>query len=67
MALFKLKRFVEARRKLRELLEQHPDMHQAVSLKSNTDDAIVKEGLMGVGIAAGVVGLGLAVLFGSRR
>lgn len=58
---------MEARKKLRELLAQHPDMHQALSLKANTEDAIVKEGLMGVGIAAGVVGLGLAVLFGGRR
>jgi fission 1 protein len=58
---------VEARRRLRELLERHPDMHQAQSLKASVDEQVVKDGLVGVGIAAGVVGVGLALLFGSRR
>jgi hypothetical protein len=67
VALFNLGRNVEARKKLRELLERHPDMHQAAALKASVDDQVVKEGLMGVGIAAGVVGVGLALLFGSRK
>lgn len=34
---------------------------------AQVDDEILKHGLMGVGIGAAVVGVGLALLFGGRR
>jgi len=48
-------------------LQAHPDFHQADHLKGKVDDQIMKEGVMGVSIGAAVLGVGLAVLFGSSR
>ncbi len=37
------------------------------ALLSDVDDQVLKEGLLGVGLGAAVVGLGLALLFGAGR
>jgi hypothetical protein len=44
-----------------------PDFRQAEQLQAAVDDKILKEGLIGMGIGAAVLGVGLAVLFGSGR
>ena len=51
----------------RSYTQTHPDFHQADGLKVRVDEQIMKEGMWGVGIGAAVVGVGLAVLFGSSR
>eukprot|EP00983_Pelagomonas_calceolata_P107786 1159386-Pelagomonas_calceolata.AAC.6 len=45
----------------------HPDFHQADHLRSRVDEQIMRDGVWGIGVGAAVVGVGLAVLFGSRR
>ena len=47
--------------------QTNPDFRQAQMLSSSVDDKILKEGLIGMGIGAAVVGVGLAVLFGTRK
>lgn len=48
-------------------MQTHPDFRQAAFLKGEVDDIILKEGLVGVGIGAAVVGVGLALLFGGSK
>lgn len=54
-------------------LQVHPDCRQAAALKSRVDDQIVKDGLIGVGLGVGVLGLvglvigGILSGSGSRR
>lgn len=71
VAKFRLKRYVEARRTLMQLLEESPETRQAASLKEAVDDQIVKEGLIGVGIGTAVVGavagIAFALLSGRRH
>ncbi|KAG2487293.1 hypothetical protein HYH03_014133 [Edaphochlamys debaryana] len=69
VACYNLGHYIDARRELSALLKDHPGFRQAEFLRGLTEDAIVREGLMGVGIGAAVVGLGvgLAVLLGGGR
>ncbi|PNH11589.1 hypothetical protein TSOC_001557 [Tetrabaena socialis] len=46
---------------------EYPEFRQADFLRGLVDDAIVKEGLVGVGIGAAVVGVALAVFLGGRK
>lgn len=57
-------KYLEARQQLEELLKIRPDSHQARSLKKEVDDAIVRDGLIGVGVVGGVLGLA-ALIVGS--
>lgn len=47
--------------------QESPDFRQAEFLKGLVEDCIVKEGLVGVGIGAAVIGVALAVIFGGSR
>lgn len=52
------------------LAQVNPECRQAQALKVAVDDQIVKEGLIGIGIGAGVLGLigiGIAAIAGGRR
>ncbi|KAL0039840.1 hypothetical protein WJX77_009664 [Trebouxia sp. C0004] len=44
-----------ARTQINEYLKVSPSSHQAAELKSAVDDAIVKEGLIGVGVGTGLL------------
>ncbi len=49
--------------------QDHPEFRQAAVLRGLADDAIVREGLVGVGIGAAAVGAALVVgaLLGGRK
>ena len=51
-------------------MQVSPHSHQAAELKSAVDDAIVKEGLIGVGVGTGlltVAAVAVGLLMSSRR
>ena len=61
---------LDARRQLEELLRVNPQWRQAQTLKQAVDDQVVKEGLLGLGVATaigGVAALILAAALGGRR
>lgn len=62
---YRLGKHVEARHLLKELLLVHPDFRQAEALHTAVDNKILSQGLMGVGLGAAVLGVGLAILFGA--
>lgn len=64
VAMYKLGRHLEARRVLARLLESDPGFRQAETLKAAVDDAVVKDGLVGMGVVAAVAGVGAALIFG---
>lgn len=70
VALYKLGKYVDAKRQLEEFLQVSPNHRQALSLKEAVDDRLVRDGLIGVGIAStvGVVIAGvLAAVLSNRR
>ncbi|KAG2453270.1 hypothetical protein HYH02_002593 [Chlamydomonas schloesseri] len=67
VAAYKMGQYIEARRELAKLLQEQPGFRQAEFLRGLTEDAIVREGLLGVGIGAAVAGVALALLFGAGR
>lgn len=59
VAYYKLGKYVGARRQIAQILEKWPDFRQAERLKALADEKVMREGLIGVGIAgAAVVGIG---------
>ncbi|GFH21161.1 uncharacterized protein HaLaN_18404 [Haematococcus lacustris] len=48
---------------------EHPDCRQAEALQKLCDDCILRDGLLGVGVGLGatLLGIGLAVLFSSKK
>ena len=62
VAYYKLGKMLEARRQLEELLKVSPSFRQAQTLKAAVEEQIVKEGLVGIGLASAVVGLAGVVL-----
>lgn len=65
-----LEQVLDARRQLQELLRVNPQWRQAQTLKAAVDDQVVKEGLLGLGVATaigGVAALILAAALGGRR
>ena len=57
-------------RQLQNALQVAPSSHQALQLKSAVDDAIVKEGLIGVGVGTGLVtvaAVAIGLLMSSRK
>ncbi|KXZ44488.1 hypothetical protein GPECTOR_67g329 [Gonium pectorale] len=67
VAAYKLGHYIEARRELSSLLKEHAGFRQAEFLRGLVEDAIVREGLVGVGIASAVAGVALAVFLGASR
>jgi fission 1 protein len=62
VAYYKLGKMLEARRQLDELLKVSPSFRQAQTLKAAVEEQIVKEGLVGIGMASAVLGLvGVAI------
>lgn len=62
VAYYKLGKMLEARRQLDELLKVSPSFRQARTLKAAVEEQIVKEGLVGIGMASAVLGLvGVAI------
>ncbi|KAG2428352.1 hypothetical protein HXX76_010497 [Chlamydomonas incerta] len=67
VAAYKMGHYIEARRELAKLLQEQPGFRQAEFLRGLTEDAIVREGLLGVGVVglgAAVAGVALALLLG---
>jgi hypothetical protein len=61
---------VDARRTLERLLSQNPESNQAQSLLAETEEAIIREGLVTAGVVGGVAvvgGLLLSALLSGRR
>ncbi|KAF8003018.1 hypothetical protein HF325_002263 [Metschnikowia pulcherrima] len=54
--------FTNARRYADSLLEKEPDNAQFKALKQAIDDQVTQDGLIGLGIAGGVLAVGLGVL-----
>lgn len=48
-------------------LQDYPDFRQAESLKAAVDDRVVKDGLLGLGVAGAVAAVALGVIFGGGR
>jgi len=61
---YRSKKYLEAKKQLDELLKIAPDSHQAMCLKKEVDDAIIKDGLIGVGVVGGVVGVAALIIGG---
>ncbi|KAI5960848.1 FIS1 [Candida pseudojiufengensis] len=59
---FKIGDFSNAKRYIDSLLKIEPENQQALQLKDNIDDKITKEGLIGIGIAGGVLALGVGII-----
>lgn len=58
----KIGEFSNARRYADSLLEKEPDNAQFKALKQAIDDQVTQDGLIGLGIAGGVLAVGLGVL-----
>ncbi len=68
VAYYKLGKMLEARRQLEELLKVSPSFRQAQTLKAAVEEQIVKEGLVGIGLASALVGLaGVAITLAFAR
>eukprot|EP00884_Botryococcus_braunii_P002286 jgi/Botrbrau1/12058/Bobra.0295s0013.1 len=70
VAEYKQGNLIQARKQLAALLQVNPECRQAQTLKAAVDDQVVKEGLIGIGIGAGVlgiIGIGIAAIVGGRR
>jgi len=65
--MYNLGSYIKARRALRTLIDQHPDFRQAQALQAECDDLVLRDGLLGVGMLAGVVGIGIGILAGAGR
>jgi len=48
-------------------LQAYPDFRQAISLKTEVDERVVKDGLMGLGLVGAVAAVALGVIFGASR
>lgn len=58
----KLGEFGSARRYTDSLLEKEPDNAQFKALKQAIDDQVTQDGLIGLGIAGGILAVGLGVI-----
>jgi len=57
VAQFRLRHHLDSRTTLRSLLEQYPDFRQAQALLDAVEHEIVKDGLIGVGAGAAIIGI----------
>eukprot|EP00775_Hariotina_reticulata_P006074 gene6074-6313_t len=67
VAMFKLGRCLDARRTLTALLVDYPEFRQAESLKSEVDERVVKDGLLGLSVAGAVAAVVVGIAFGAGR
>ena len=61
--------YLQARSTLQGLVESHPDFRQAETLLDYVENEIVKEGLIGIGAGAAILGVvgTIAIAFASGR
>lgn len=66
---FRARHHLSARQTLKDLLSQYPDFRQAQTLLDAVEQEVVKDGLIGLGAGAAIVGLvaGIAVAASRRR
>lgn len=66
---FRLKHHLAARKSLKELLDEYPEFRQARALLDAVENEIVKDGLIGIGAGAAIVGVvaGIAVAVMKKR
>ncbi len=57
VAQFRLKHYLDSRNTLKSLLEEYPDFRQAQALLDAVEHEIVKDGLIGVGAGAAILGI----------
>lgn len=62
MGSLKLGDYSNARQYIEELLALEPENNQARALKSVIEDKITREGLIGIGIAGGLLAIGVGVV-----
>lgn len=58
----KIGEFSNARRYAESLLEKEPDNAQFKALKQAIDDQVTQDGLIGLGVAGGVLAVGLGIM-----
>lgn len=63
----KIGEFTNARRYAESLLEKEPENTQFRALKQAIDDQVTQDGLIGLGIAGGVLAVGLGVMGAMMR
>ncbi|PSC68001.1 mitochondrial fission 1 A [Micractinium conductrix] len=64
---YRQRRYIESRRMLKSLLETHPDFRQAETLLEACDKEILKDGLVGLGAGAAIVGAVAAIAIAALR
>ena len=67
VAQFRLKYHIDARNTLKSILDEYPDFRQAQSLLESTEHEIVKDGLIGVGAGAAVLGVVAGIVIAAMR
>lgn len=67
VGLYRLKRYLDARTALKEVLELHPEFRQANTLLEACENQIIKEGLIGVGAGAAILGVIGAIAVAAMR
>ncbi|EFN52415.1 hypothetical protein CHLNCDRAFT_138900 [Chlorella variabilis] len=64
---YRQRRYIEARRTLKGLMQVHPEFRQAEGLLEACDREIVKDGLVGVGAGAAILGAVAAIAVAAMR
>jgi fission 1 protein len=70
VALYKLGKYLEAKRQLEEFLLVSPNHRQALQIKEMVDEKLVRDGLIGVGVlstGALIASIAVAVLSSGRK
>ena len=62
MGRYRSRQYIEARRILKTVMETNPDFRQAANLLEAAEKEIIKDGLVGVGAGAAIVGAIAAVV-----
>ncbi|KAL6766817.1 hypothetical protein ACKKBG_A37475 [Auxenochlorella protothecoides x Auxenochlorella symbiontica] len=64
---YRRRHYLDARTTLRDLLKGNPEFRQAESLLKSVDEDIVRDGLVGVGAGAAVIGVIGAIAYAALR
>jgi fission 1 protein len=64
---YKVGDYTNARRYIEVLLKGEPDNSQARDLKDLIENKVTRDGLIGIGIAGGVIAVGLGIIGGMMR
>ncbi|KAF6046827.1 Fis1 C-terminal tetratricopeptide repeat family protein [Candida parapsilosis] len=59
---FKLGDYTNAKRYVETLLKSEPENQQALTLLENIQDKVAQEGLIGIGVAGGVLAVGIGII-----